>query len=195
MPGISNASQAVKGSFRPYRLRLWRDNRKLCKVIKCRCSPHNNSYPNSPAFLHTPWTDRSFAKILKRAARSRLFPCRLNFLCKPQYYFDPPAPRGSHVKPSGKAPMPLRACAFMPDGPGCADSSLDRRPREKNALEGALRGARLRLAREAWSFRRCAMKGSHGGRLAHFAPRQQLIRRCFLAGAVPPRDKPALGIP
>jgi hypothetical protein len=62
-------------------------------------------------------------------------------------------------------------------------SSLDRRPREKNALEGALRGARLRLAREAYSFRRCAMNGSHGGRLAPFAPMQPPISRRFLAGA------------
>jgi hypothetical protein len=31
-------------------------------------------------------------------------------------------------------------------------------PREKNALEGALRGARLRLAREAYACRRCAMQ-------------------------------------
>ena len=83
----------------------------------------------------------------------------------------------------------------MPDGVRLRGSSLARQPREKNALEGALRGARLRLAREAYSFRRCAMKGSHGGRLAHYAPRQQLIRRCFLAGAVPPRDRPAIGIP
>jgi len=36
----------------------------------------------------------------------------------------------------------------MPDGPGCAASSLARQPREKNAKEVALRGARLRLARE-----------------------------------------------
>jgi hypothetical protein len=46
----------------------------------------------------------------------------------------------------------------MPDGPGCAVSSLARGPREKNAKEGALRGARLRLAREAYACRRCAMQ-------------------------------------
>ncbi len=83
----------------------------------------------------------------------------------------------------------------MPDGVRLRGFLATPEPREKNALEGALRGARLRLAREAWSFRRCAMKGSHGGRLAHYAPRQKPIRRCFLAGAVPPRDRPAIGIP
>ncbi len=83
----------------------------------------------------------------------------------------------------------------MPDGIRLRGFLATPEPREKNAMEGALRGARLRLARDAYSFRRCAMKGSHGVRLAHSAPRQQHIRRCFLAGAVPSRDKPSPDIP
>jgi len=55
----------------------------------------------------------------------------------------------------------------MPDGPRLRGFLATPEPREKNAMEGALRGARLRLAREAYAVQAKRHVGGHTGGGSH----------------------------
>ncbi len=84
----------------------------------------------------------------------------------------------------------------MPDGPGCAVPRLPEVHGKRTLWKGRCVVHGFASAHDA----RCPQAKTpcgrfHEGRLAHSAPRQRPIRRCFLAGAVPPRDRPSLGIP